>query len=327
MPASPTTRSTASTASSSPRSSSSAKPPREEEGFTRFCSSSLFEPGTFRAGEFGLVERHLLHRRGEHERPGVSLLMSRPACSTAPRCSAARRGRTSRCWTPATRKTIAIIVGDDRQGGPALAVPRPEECHGRRQLPRPQRSGRWAPLWVWVCDTEVTKNTPAKEFHGHRRIPAPGVVRPRSTQYDPAMAGQVGYDALGYAQPGHPRRPGKCRGGRLSTSSRPEDVCPPTLPTAPEFVLAATGRGSAYPSDNWGDHLPDRTSPSATRRADGEPSRPDDADNDPDATLRSPDNIDWADTATSTSRRTAPATSGTPCPTRTRRRSCGCRRT
>ncbi len=255
------------------------------DGFDRFCSSALF-----RAGEFGLVDD--IYFTGEENANGQEFALD--VESGVLHC-VPMLGRAA--WENVTMldtgnpDTIAIIVGDDRQGGPLWLYLGHKDAVGDDSFL--DRNGlAMGTLWVWVCDTGDDN---PEEFHGTGESRTGSFVQ--ITQYDPAMAGQAGYDALGYANQATLDAQVDAVGG--FHFSRPEDVA--TNPAdGTEFVLASTGRGSAYPSDNWGTtYLIDVDFGAVVTAAVNIVYAGDDAGDGqfagPDSGLRSPDNLDWAD--------------------------------
>ncbi len=255
------------------------------DGFDRFCASSLF-----RAGEFGLVDD--IYFTGEENTNGQEFALD---VETGVLYCAPMLGRAA--WENVTMldtgnpDTIAIIVGDDRQGGPLWLYLGQKDAVGDGSFL--DRNGlAVGTLWVWVCDTGDDN---PEEFNGTGQSRTGSFVQ--VTQYDPAMAGQAGYDALGYANQATLDAQVNAVGG--FHFSRPEDVS--TNPAdGTEFVLASTGRGSAYPSDNWGTtYLIDVDFGAVVTATVNIVYDGDDAGGGqfagPDFGLRSPDNLDWAD--------------------------------
>lgn len=103
---------------------------------------------------------------------------------------------------------------------------------------------------------------------------------------DKAMAGADGYDDAGYLDVDTLQDAAAAAGAFLF--SRPEDVA--TNPAdGGQVVLASTGRGQLYQSDNWGAlYLVDVANADVSILYDG------DFTSAPDFGLRSPDNVDWA---------------------------------
>ncbi|MGD8396678.1 MAG: DUF839 domain-containing protein [Candidatus Eiseniibacteriota bacterium] len=258
----------------------------DRDGFDRFCSSGLFT-----AGEYGLVDA--IYLTGEEAGSGVeyALDVRNRVIHAAPHL-----GRAA--WENATLvetgsdDTVGVIVGDDRAGAPLLLHVGRKNAIGDGSFLDRNGLAR-GDLLVWVADDGSLS---PEDFNGTGNSKTGTfVVIPH---YDPAMAGQPGYDELGYVT--QARQDDLVAGAGGFQFSRPEDVS--TNPDdGYQFVMASTGRGSAYPSDNWGTTYIielDFSGPDVVGTVsiayDG-----DDAGagqfSDPDYGLRSPDNLDWAD--------------------------------
>lgn len=255
------------------------------DGFDRFCSSALF-----RAGEFGLVDA--IYFTGEENGGGQEFALD---VETGVLHCVPMLGRAA--WENVTMldagnpDTIAIMVGDDRQGAPLWLYLGQKDAVGDGSFL--DRNGLAAgTLWAWVCDGG---DDDPEDFHGTGESRTGSFVQ--ITQYDAAMAGQAGYDALGFANQATLDAQVSAVGG--FHFSRPEDVA--TNPAdGTEFVLASTGRGSVYPSDNWGTtYLIDIEFGAVVTASVNIVYDGDDAGDGqfagPDFGLRSPDNLDWAD--------------------------------
>ena len=262
-----------------------------EEGFTRFCSSSLFEPGTFGTGT-GFVDP--VYFAGEETDDGVfyALDVTNGEMHAAP---ALGRGNWENLTLVDTGNPdqVGLLLGDDVAENLLYLYVGEKGAVGdgsfldRNGLAKGQ-------LYVWAADERdagsglytdpTTFNAQGESLDGSF---APIV------SYDAAKAGTDGYDQLGYALQDTLKAQGAAIGAMEFI--RIED-----LATNPEdggsVAFNVTGRSDIY--DN-ADEL------GSTMLADldfGDPSGPKaklsilyDGDSDPDAALRSPDNIDWAD--------------------------------
>jgi 2',3'-cyclic-nucleotide 2'-phosphodiesterase / 3'-nucleotidase / 5'-nucleotidase len=255
------------------------------DGFDRFCSSSLFH-----AGEFGLVDD--IYFTGEEGTNGQEFALD---VQTGILHGVPMLGRAA--WENVTLLntgnpgTVGIIGGDDRQGAPLWLYLGYKNALGDGSFL--DRNGLASgTLWAWVSDSG---DIDPEDFHGTGESRTGSFVE--IIQYDAAMAGQAGYDALGYANQATLDAQVNAVGG--FHFARPEDIS--TNPADDtEFVLASTGRGNAYPSDNWGTVYVVNVDFGATITASVDiVYAGDDAGAGqfagPDFGLRSPDNLDWSD--------------------------------
>jgi hypothetical protein len=179
---------------------------------------------------------------------------------------------------------VALLCGDDDESNPLYLYVGDKNAVGdgsfldRNGL----KSGR---LYAWRSDNGDT--TP-EQFKGLNASRTGAFVE--VSVFDAAMAGQPGWDAQGYADIDTLHLEADALG--CFDFSRPEDLAVNPL-DGTQAVFASTGRGSIFPSDNWGDlivvHV-DFSDLSAdmviVHDADSLPV--------PDAGIRSPDNLDWA---------------------------------
>ena len=195
-----------------------------------------------------------------------------------------------------TTDKVAILIGDDRAPAPAILYIGTKNPGSTDILERNGLTG--GKLYVWAADGGVT--TP-EAFNGTFNETS-GLWK-EIDFYRPDLAsadGSTGYDAQGFATLAQQDVLAATEGAFFF--SRPEDVA--TNPNdGTEVVLASTGRGELYPSDNWGTTYSIKTA----FDADGNPVSAtakilydgDDAGAGqfagPDFGLRSPDNLDWAD--------------------------------
>jgi hypothetical protein len=186
---------------------------------------------------------------------------------------------------------VAILASEDREGAPLWLYLGMKNAIGDESFLDRNGLARGT-LWVWKTDNG--DRTP-QEFHGT------GSVRTgffaKLNHYDPSMAGEPGWDSLGYAT--RENLITQAAANRAFKFSRLEDICRNPA-DGQQAMFAATGRGSDYPADNWGD------TNLITLDFSGDPPRGevrilydgDDSGNgqfsNPDFGLRSPDNIEWA---------------------------------
>ncbi len=259
-------------------------------GFARFCSASGFA-----AGQLGLVDP--IYFAGEETSANGQLVALDARTRTLHVAPMAGRA----AWENVTLvdtgdpDTIGMLIGDDRQGAPLLLYVGRKNALGTGGFL--DRNGlAMGNLYVWKADSG---DLSPQDWNGTGTSRTGTFVE--VSQYDPARAGEPGYDALGYADLV------TIDAQRLLLGafefSRPEDLA--TNPAdGTQVAFASTGRSVAYPADTWGTtYLVDLdfgglTTGDITAEItiiyDG-----DDAGNGqfqgPDFGLRSPDNLDWAD--------------------------------
>ena len=254
------------------------------EGLRRLCSSGLFN-----MGEFGLEDT--IYFTGEETGGGQEFALD---TENGILYAIPWMGRAA--WENITmidtgdEATIGILVGDDREGAPLLLYIGEKGAVGDGSFL--DRNGlAQGKLYAWVADTG---DLSPEDWNGTGTSRNGSFVEIEI--YDASMAGTDGYDAEGFVN--QEKQDELVAAAGAFQFSRPEDVA-----TNPEdgtqVVFASTGRGGAYPSDDWGTTYlidVDMASMSAelTIWYDG-----DDAGagqfSDPDEGLRSPDNLDWAD--------------------------------
>ena len=266
----------------------------------RFCSGMGVEAGTY-----GFVDN--VYFAGEETNGGTEFVLDVDSISNSPLggalYAAPALGRAG--WEnitpidPGNDSQVALLVGDDREAAPLyLYVGEKDTSAGAGFLERNGLAN--GTLYVWKADDG---STVPGDFTGTGNSLSGTWVA--VTNYDPAQAGQPGFDEDGYAtqdgldtQSGRSRLLGDPEVPGLTNQeaflfSRPEDVA--TNPfDGSQVVLASTGRDSRFPEDSWGTtYTIDVDLPNLTADInilyDG-----DDADK-RDFGLRSPDNLDWAD--------------------------------
>lgn len=192
---------------------------------------------------------------------------------------------------------VAILLGDDTAPAPLYLYVGQKDAIGDGSFL--DRNGlAVGQLYAWVADgTRNTRPRSPEEFNGGGSSLNGNFRKVRVHQN--GKAGKDGYDALGYLDDDTLRGEADKMGAFFF--SRPEDV-----DTNPEMgnqaVLASTGRGQLYPSDDWGalyivtidfskfqdEERPNNVGAGISILYDG-----DDAGNQ-DFGIRSPDNLDWA---------------------------------
>ena len=259
------------------------------EDLNRLCSSVLFEAGTF-----GLVDD--IYFTGEETGGGTEFALD---VDNGVLYALPWLGRAA--WENVTMldtgdpNTVAILVGDDRGGAPLIlyvgqknANPDAPDFLDRNGLAQGE-------LYVWVENNGALS---PEDWSGTGTSRSGIFVRIDYKRDD--LAGTAGYDDQGFATQAQQDRLAMDAGA--FQFSRPEDLA--TNPDdATQVLFASTGRGSLFPSDDWGttylidvDFGLDVIAADLEILYDG-----DDAGGSvydfagPDYGLRSPDNLDWAD--------------------------------
>jgi serralysin len=212
----------------------------DTEGFDRFCSGQLFEAGAFGAG-MGFADR--LYLTGEETGNGSMWVLD---TATGDFWAAPDLGRGA--WESGTaldtgnEDTVAILLGDDTAGAPLYLYVGTKDPNGNF-LERNGLSG--GQLYVWATDS--ANDTP-EDFNGTGNSET-GTWMAIDAQ-DVSMAGMPGYDDLGYKDDDTLRDEAINTLGAFSFS-RPEDLHTNPL-GGNQAVFASTGRGSLFPSDDFG---------------------------------------------------------------------------
>ena len=215
------------------------------DGFTRFCSAQGYA-----AGQYGFVDNIFFTNEETSQAYGhphggsvwtldvdSGKLWAVPAMGrgTWENVTAVNSG---------SRNHVAILLGDDFQASPLYLYVGQKNALGDGSFL--DRNGlAVGNLFVWRSNTRG-QNSP-EGFNGSGSA-AWGHFIPVQAQ-DIRMAGQEGYDEAGYLDDVTLRQSAIDKGA--FAFSRPED-----LHTNPhndsQAVLASTGRGALFPSDNWG---------------------------------------------------------------------------
>ncbi|MEZ4699233.1 MAG: DUF839 domain-containing protein [Rhodothermales bacterium] len=255
-----------------------------DEGLRRLCSSGLFT-----AGSYNLVDD--IYFTGEETDGGQEFALD---VHSGVLYAAPWLGRAA--WENLTmvesgnKNIVAILAGDDRGGAPLILYLGRKNAVGDGSFL--DRNGlAFGKLYVWVADSG---DTSPEAFNGTGTYRSGKFVQ--IDHYDASQAGMNGYDEQGFAT--QEKQDELAAAVGAFRFSRPEDLA--TNPrNGSEFVFASTGRGSLFPSDDWGTLYRvdiDVRALAATIEIlyDG-----DDAGAGqfagPDFGLRSPDNLDWAD--------------------------------
>lgn len=281
-------------------------------GFSRFCSSSLFEPEQFGPG-LGLVDR--IYFTGEEDGSGFNLIGGAewaldPATGNFWAVPAMGRGAWENVTQIDTGLTnyVAFILADD--SSPFDADPNDPEDEASplylyvgEKNPAGDflaRNGlRDGKLYVWVADSG--SRVPS-EFNGAGAFEAGSWVEIDNSQNlgQASADGSTGFDEYGYPTQRNLWTQADAAGA--FGFSRPEDLAVNPFDGF-EFVLASTGVDT-YDVDpvsgNGADTFGTIYVAQVEFDGSGEPIAGDltilyDGDADPTRALRSPDNLDWAD--------------------------------
>ena len=257
----------------------------DEGGIRRLCSAALLE-----AGVYGLEDD--IFFTGEETGGGIEYALD---VANVELWAVPWMGKAA--WESVTMletgkdNLVAIQVGDDRAPAPLILYIGVKNFKNDGSFL--DRNGlAFGSLYVFVSDEAGNP----EDYNGTGEELSGTFVE--INHYNPILEGTEGYDELGFAIQDQQDVLAAEVGAFLF--SRPEDVA--TNPeNGMEAVLASTGIGQLYPSDNWGTlytvniNFADLSS-NLKILYDG-----DDAGegqfSDPDFGLRSPDNLDWADTA------------------------------
>lgn len=179
--------------------------------------------------------------------------------------------------------TVGLLCGDDTAAAPLYLYIGEKDAVGDGSFL--DRNGlKVGNLYAWKADNGDLN---PEHFNGDCSRRAGTWVE--VTVQDPAMAGAAGYDAFGYADIDTLQDEADALG--CFSFSRPEDLSTNPL-DGTQAVFASTGRGSLYPSDNWGvvyvvdvDFQNMAADLIIVHDADGLAI--------PDEGIRNPDNLDW----------------------------------
>ena len=196
------------------------------------------------------------------------------------------------------RGTVAILIGDDREGAPLLLYVGKKGALGDGSFLDRNGLARGS-LYTWVAEGGDT--TP-EEFGRTGESRTGRFVE--IDIHDPDLAGAQHRDALGYVSQemqdalSFGSEEFEVEGAGAFHFSRPEDLAvDPHDPS--RVVLSSTGRGSLYPSDDWGAvHIIDidvaGLSATVNILYSGDDAGGGRFPGGPDFGLRSPDNLHWA---------------------------------
>lgn len=250
----------------------------------RLCSAYLG-----RAGEYGLVDD--IFFTGEETGGGQLFALDVAGQSLHAVPAAGRAAFESVALVDSgSPNKVAMLIGDDREGAPLLLYVGTKDTS--RNAGFLERNGLAnGKLYVWRArgghsspedwnGTNATASGRFVEINYHRS----------------GSAGNSGYDANGYAD--QDTQDAMSDRANHFEFSRPEDIS--TNPENPgQVIFASTGRGGAYPSDNWGTtyivnvDIPDLTA-DLSILYDGDDAGNGQFPGGSDYGLRSPDNLVWA---------------------------------
>jgi len=273
--------------------------PNNLAGFSRFCSGSLFEAHEF-SPKRGLEDR--IYFAGEEDGgffspTGGAEWALDPETGNMWHLPDLGRGAWENIAVLDTGRadTVAVVLADDTSpfdfDGDGADEAAPLFLYVGTKDPNgdfPARNGlRGGDLYVWVAGNGTTG--PA-DFNGTGKLKGSWVQIDNSPTGPPSIDGSTGFDHFGYPTQGTLWLRAKDLGA--FGFSRPEDIA--TNPTnGKEAVFASTGVDTYQGGvDTFGTVYTIKTNfnaMSATLRIIY------DGDADPNRTLRSPDNLDWAD--------------------------------
>ncbi len=281
----------------------------DKPGFERFCSGALFEAGQFEGR--GLVDR--IYMAGEETGGAFSGVGgSTWALDTATGTMYALPSLGRGAWENVTQvdtgteSHVAFIMGDDTSpfdaDGDGVSEAAPMFLYVGEKSTDPDagflaRNGlEGGSIYVFVPD-DASKIDPESYSVGDPALPGTWVALDNTP--DPALADESG--ANGYDEFGYPTQKNlwtQAEAAGAFRFSRPEDVS--TNPEdGSEIVLASTGVPEDFNgADNAGEVYTmkiDFSALASTGAIGGTLDSIYDGDSDPDQTLRSPDNLDWAD--------------------------------
>ncbi len=270
-------------------------------GFSRFCSGSLFEAHQFGRGR-GLEDR--IYFAGEEDGSFFSPVGGAewaldPATGTIWQLPDLGRGAWENVTVVNTgrKDTVAILLADD---SPPFDAD-PDAANDDEAAPLflyvgkkdptgdfPARNGlRGGKLYVWVAENGVTTPT---DFNSHGTLHGHWIEVDNSPTGPPSEDGSTGYDEYGYPTQSNLWVQARELGG--FGFSRPEDIA--TNPrNGRQAVLASTGVDTYEGGVDTFGTMYKITMDFRDLGADIEIIY--DGDADPNRTLRSPDNLDWAD--------------------------------
>ncbi len=207
-------------------------------GFTRFCSSSIYEPNEF-AGARGFSSR--LYFMGEETGNGTQYAID-TATKTAYALPAFGRGAWENVTTLDTGRSnkVALLLGDDRStttggtgGAPALLYVGTKNTTGDFLDQNGLKDGK---LYVWVANDSKVKS--AANLNG-KGSSADGQWVEINNKGTP---GAAGYDSLGYAT--QATLDAQAQAAGAFRFARPEDVdTNPNNGTEAAFVTTGTSAG------------------------------------------------------------------------------------
>lgn len=215
------------------------------DGFARFCSAQGYA-----AGEYGFVDNIFFTNEESSVSSGHAHGGSVWALDvdTGVLWAVPALGRGA--WENVTavnsgsRNHVALLLGDDSAGAPLYLYVGEKNALGDGSFL--DRNGlAVGNLFAWRSNTRGQVSP--EMFNGTGSVAA-GHFIPVQVR-NARMAGQAGYDAAGYLDDTTLRQSALDKGA--FAFSRPEDVH--TNPyNDKQVVLASTGRGQLFPSDNWG---------------------------------------------------------------------------
>lgn len=255
-------------------------------GLNRLCSSAAFVGNTYGAGR-GVVDS--IYLAGEETGNGTMFVLD-PATRTMHAAPALGRG----AWENATQidtgttDKVAFILSDDSNGYPLYLYVGEKDAKGDGSF-LDKNGLAQGKTYVWKANSGDLN---ASTFNGSAGAPDRDGTWVEIETFNAAKAGTPGYDALGYADQSTQLANAAAVGA--FQFSRPEDVA--TNPSDHTLVaLASTGSGFAGGADTWGTvYTIDTDFDASGNPVSAKVKIAYDGNADPNRTLRSPDNLDWA---------------------------------
>ena len=271
----------------------------EFSGIQRFCSAALFEANQFGAG-IGLADR--IFFSGEETYGGTQFALDTKTnvLYTLPWFGRAAWENVTELNTGRTDK-VAFLIGDDRGPAPLILYVGDKNANGSFLDRNGLGKGK---LFVWVADDPNNATDPIeadpRDFKGTNNSTVGKFVE--IPYYNPALASTIpiaqnvlGYDSQGFATQAQQDK--LAADAKAFLFARPEDLS--TNPKdGTQVVLASTGRetifggvdtyGTTYKIDiDFNNISTGDISAKIDILFDGNTTK--------DASLRNPDNVDWAD--------------------------------
>ncbi|MDR4506890.1 MAG: DUF839 domain-containing protein [Candidatus Brocadiaceae bacterium] len=260
----------------------------DTDGFARFCSGAGYAAGEYRFEDdiYFTCEETSADDGHPHGGSIWAIDVKKRNIHAVPVLGRGAWENVTALTTP-DEDHIALLLGDDSESAPLYLWIGKKSDDGRFLFKNGLQQGT---LYVWKSDTGELS---PEDFHTTGSMLSGTFVKIK--QRDTSKAGQPGYDENGYLDDTTLRSAADALGA--FSFSRPED-----LHTNPEngtqAAFASTGRGSLFPSDDWGTvylvNIQFSYDAHAELIADASITILHDCDDYGDFGVRSPDNLTWA---------------------------------